>query len=427
MGMTERVQFTLEKTGAVLLGTRLGDVSRFSSIRYAHPPIGHLRFTPPQALPPMGTLDARHPGPVAPQSRSLLADALGDIDAPQDEDCLYLTVWTPTSHASTDAGKPVLVWLHGGALQSGGGAIAWYDGAHLARMGDVVVVAVNYRLGALGWLCPSGGTGNLGLLDQALAMQWVVEHIGSLGGDHRRITVMGQSAGALCAVALLARQRHVQRMILQSAPLGRSIRTLSAANALGDAVLRAAGASDLDAARSLPVQRLLEAQQAPQVREVLRTLQDGLGLYSLVADGATLPTALDLSELAGVTDVLIGTNRDEMAAFPGYGRRPESQQVADAVFDQPASQWACAAEAAGRKAWRYRFDAAPNTQFGACHCIELPFVFDSWQAFTNAPMLAGLKEADATRLSREVQQAWLAFVCQGAAPWPRSPHVHHFT
>lgn len=423
--MSERVRRRLDN--AVLIGTRCGGVSRFSGVRYALAPTGERRFTAPARCLLEGDIDATRPGPVPPQYGSLLSRALGQMDAVQAEDCLHLTVWTPDDDQEANAKRPVLVWLHGGALQSGGGALGWYDGASLARTGDVVVVAVNYRLGLLGWLCPPGGQCNLGLLDQALALQWVAEHIGSFGGDARRITVMGQSAGGMCAVALLAHRPLFQRLILQSAPLGRGFRTRAAAASLGEAVLRAAGAADLDAARALPLERLMQAQQAPAVREALGAVQDGQGLFSLVTDGATLPSSIDLDALAGTADVLIGTNRHEMAAFPGQGMGHEADRLGDAVFAAPASQWAAAAVAAGRNAWRYRFDAAPNDRFGACHCIELPFVFGTFHAFSTAPMLEGLRADDARRLTQEVQRAWLAFVCDGAAPWPAGSHLHRFT
>lgn len=423
--MNERVRLTLDDS--VLSGVRCCGVSRFRGLRYALPPTGERRFAPPAPCVLEGEIDATRPGPVAPQAGSLLARALGEISAPQAEDCLHLSVWTPDSGGPLDATRPVLVWLHGGGLQSGGAALDWYDGASLARAGGVVVVGVNYRLGALGWLSLPGGLANLGLLDQELALKWVAKHIGAFGGDPRRITVMGQSAGGMCAVALLARRPMFRRVVLQSAPLGRGFRTRAAAASLGDAMLRAAGASDLAEARALPLDTWLQAPKSPTVREALDHLHDDRGLFSLVADGTTLPTAIDLDTLAGQADVLIGTNRHEMAAFPGQTLDPEGESLGDAVFSTPASRWAGAALAAGRQAWRYRFDVVPNKRFGACHCIELPFVFGTHRAFAAAPMLQGLRDGDVQALTQAVQHAWLAFVRDGVPPWPGWPHVHLFT
>ena len=425
MGMS-LVRCSLQGSQAVMVGTRCDGVSRFSGIRYALAPLGSRRFAPPVPCAPEGVIDAARAGAIAPQPPSLLSAALGPLQGTQSEDCLHLTVWTPDQEGPDQVLRPVLVWIHGGALQSGAGALDWYDGSHLARSGEVVVVAVNYRLGVLGWLCSSWGVANLGLLDQELALQWVSEHIASLGGDPQRITVMGQSAGGQCVAALLVRQPQIQRIILQSAPLGRGFRTRQAAHLVGDALCRAAGACDLESAQALALGHWMRAQLEPGVREVLADLQDGQGLFSPVADGDTLPLAMDLGILAGSADVLIGTNRHEMAAFPGQQIGPDSVRLGDSVFAAPAQQWVNAAARAGREVWQYRFDAAPNQRFGACHCIELPFVFGTHAAFKDAPMLEGLDTSDTLRLTQAVQSAWLSFVRQDAAPWPASPYLQLF-
>ncbi|WP_313494278.1 carboxylesterase family protein, partial [Achromobacter animicus] len=145
--MSERVKAAL-RTGT-LVGVRDGGVCRYGAIPYAQAPVGELRFAPPQPADIRGEFDATGTGPVPPQLPSRLRGAMGDFDAEQSEDCLHLTVWTPAADGKR---RPVVVWLHGGAWQSGGGALDWYDGARLAERGDVVVVAVNYRLAALGWL-----------------------------------------------------------------------------------------------------------------------------------------------------------------------------------------------------------------------------------------------------------------------------------
>lgn len=419
--MSERVEAVV--AGASLAGVRLGGVSRFSAIRYALPPTGERRFSAPERAPLEGRIDACRPGPIAPQQASLLRGTIGDIDAPQSEDCLHLTVWTP---ATDSAGRPVLVWFHGGAWQGGGGALDWYDGATLATRGNIVVVGVNYRLGALGWLYTAGGVGNPGLLDQEMALQWVAQHIASLGGDPHKVTAVGQSAGGSCVAALLPRKPAFQRAILQSAPLGRGFRAPAVAAALGEALLDAAGAPDLEAARSIPVERLLQAQHAPQVREVQQSLADGHGLFAPVLDGSTLPLKFDRAQAAGAVDVLVGANRNEMAAFPGHAVSAESDRLGERLFGAPARQWAADAVAHGRNAWAYRFDAAANARFGACHCIELPFVFGNLDAFSSAPMLHGLERSDALRLTQEVQGAWLDFVCGRPLPWSQGPHAHAF-
>ncbi|MBB1593907.1 carboxylesterase family protein [Achromobacter sp. UMC46] len=418
--MNQTVQAVLQ--AGTLTGVRdAGGICRYHAIPYAQAPVGELRFSPPQPAAWRGPLDATRPGPVAPQLPSRLRGAMGDFDAPQSEDCLHLTVWTPGADA---ARRPVVVWLHGGAWQSGGGALDWYDGSHLAARGDLVVVGVNYRLAALGWLYVPGQTANVGLLDQEAAIDWVLDNIQDLGGDPERITVMGQSAGASSICAMLARRPRFSRAILQSAALGRGFRSAAQADALGQAFLQAAGAGSLDAARSLPVAALLAAQQAPDVQDVLRAEGSSRSQFCPVLDGQVLPQdiAPALQRAASRADVLVAYTRDEMAAFPGHAADAEGRQAGEQVFGAPARQWAADAVASGRQAWLARFDVAPTTRFGACHCIELPFVFDTVDAYA-APMLAGLPETEAVQLTRDTQAAWIAFIRGDAPGWPMAPHL----
>jgi len=396
-------------------------VCRYSAIPYAQAPMGSLRFAPPQPPTWRGERDATLPGPVSPQLPSRLREAMGDFDTPQSEDCLHLTVWTP---AADPQRRPVVVWLHGGAWQSGGGALDWYDGAGLAARGDLVVVAVNYRLAALGWLYVPGQTANVGLLDQEAAIDWVLDNIQELGGDPERITVMGQSAGASSICAMLARRPRFSRAILQSAALGRGFRTASQAEALGHAFLQAAGVDTLEAARALPVSALLAAQQAPAVADALRAEGSSRSQFGPVLDGQVLPEdiAPALRQAASRADVLVAYTRDEMAAFPGHAVDAASSKMGDEVFGAPSRLWAQEALAQGRQAWLARFDVAPSARFGACHCIELPFVFGTLSAFADAPMLAGLDQAHAEKLAAQTQQAWIAFIRGDAPGWPMAPH-----
>src|SRR6266516_512558 len=197
-------------------------VVQFRGVPYARPPLGDLRFRPPgRAEPWPGRLDATVHGPIAPQGPSRLRVAVGDFSRPQSEDCLTLTITTP----APDSGRrPVIVWLHGGGYGTGAGSLDWYDGARLAREGDVVVVGVNYRLGPLGYLSGAGlDDGQMGLRDMIAAIGWVAAHIASFGGDPGEITLMGQSAGAHPALAMLAMpdiRRLFRRVILHSVPAG---------------------------------------------------------------------------------------------------------------------------------------------------------------------------------------------------------------
>ncbi len=427
-GTAEAVPVAKTSRGTITGTHETNGVCRFSAIPYAAAPTGSLRWQPPAPAEWQGSLDATRPGPIAPQTPSRLREAMGDINAQQSEDCLNLTVWTPAADGKK---RPVLVWLHGGAWQSGAGAIDWYSGAHLAAQGDIVVVSPNYRLGALGWLYVPGQTANVGLLDQEAAIEWVIANAESFGGDPANITAMGQSAGAGSIACMLARKPRFQRSILQSTPLGRGLRNAAQAETLGQVFLDAAGAGSLDAARKLPAEAFLKAQQAPEVMAALKLERSSRSVFGPVADGLVIPesTANDtegMKTAAGKVDVIIGSTRDEMRSFPGAPAGEVGRALGEQLFGAPSLQWAKNAASAGRSAWAYRFDHAPSQAFGACHCIELPFIFGTLDAFAGAPMLKGLDTQRAAALSREMQAAWIAFVRSGTAPWtPATPDADH--
>jgi len=421
--MSEKVDVLVSQ--GRIRGVRDAEVSCFHGIPYGEPPVGSLRFAAPVPSRWAEYLDATEPAPVPPQLPSRLRDAMGDFHAEQRESCLNLTVWTP---ATDNARRPVVVWLHGGAWQSGG-ILPWYDGSILASEGDIVVVAVSYRLAALGWLALPGGVANAGLLDQELALDWVIENIASFGGDPEAITVMGQSAGATNICAMLARQPRFSRAILQSASLGRGWRSAKEAEALADAYMTVCDMPSIEEARAVPVDTLLRAQQHPQVLKALQEEASGRSLFAPVLDGTVLPTDIDsaLRQAVGRADVLVSYTRDEMAAFPGQGVNPQSAAIGDLVFDAPSRRWVRDAIAAGRTGWLARFDVAPTDRFGACHCIDLPFVFGTLPTYSQSPMLAGLSDAAAASLSSETRHAWIAFIRGQSPGWPQAPHQHILT
>lgn len=350
---------------------------------------------------------------------------------PQGEDCLTLTISTPGSSAGL---RPVVVWLHGGAYLTGAGSLAWYDGGRLAREGALIVVGVNYRLGALGYLCRPGlGDGDAGVEDVLAALQWVQANAPAFGGDPDRVTLMGQSAGGGMICYLLARghgPRLFRRAILQSAHLGRppfsrtrgEERTARLVQLLG---LESGRADDVSARlREVPVPTLLEKTAAlagefarpGDTSPPLLPVLDELSTEDAFVDGAA-------AGAAGV-ELLIGTTRDEMRAwlgtqtFPSDG--PDLAQATEAAFGAPSARLAGSVPAS----WLYRFDWSPSgSSVGACHCIELPFVFGTREAWAGAQMLAGSDPAEVTALTRRMQEAWIAFVhtgdpsCSGS-PWP---------
>ena len=199
----------VETRSGRLRGREHGGVLAFRGIPYAAPPVGRMRFRPPEPPAPWaGVRDARASGPGASQLGSRRGAVFTRIAGAvaTSEDCLTLDVLTP---GADGARRPVLVWLHGGAFVMGAGSALVYGGERLARRGDAVVVTLNYRLGALGWLSlgdVAPGTGfaaNLGLRDQIAALEWVQANIAAFGGDPANVTVFGESAGAMSVGALL--------------------------------------------------------------------------------------------------------------------------------------------------------------------------------------------------------------------------------
>ena len=406
-------------------GLQTQTVTQFLGLRYAQAPVGALRFAPPQALGPQPPFDATQAGPVCPQLPSRLRTVMGDFEAVQDEDCLRLAIWTP---GCDQRKRPVVVWLHGGAWQSGGGALAWYDGTGLAAGGDCVVVGVNYRLAALGWLYVPGETANVGLLDEEAAVRWVVDNIAHFGGDPNNIIMMGQSAGGFNIAAMLARAPLFNRAILQSASLGRGFREPAQAAHLSRVFLQATGAQTVDEARGLPVASLLAAQQAPNVMAALKEEGSNRSLFCPVGAPEFFNSPLGplMQQAATRADVLLGYTRDEMTAFPGAERNLASQQLGEKIFGAPSRQWAHDAHAAGRQAWVFEFAFGPNPALGACHCSELPFVFGNLESFDGAAMLRGMTAEHGARLVEQMQSAWLAFIHGRSPGWATSPAVHVF-
>lgn len=454
----------IEIAAGKIRGRRQNGVSTFSAVPFAAPPTGPRRFRPPEpAAGWTGVRDATGPAIVCPQSPSRLRFAMGDFAAVHDEDCLRVTVWTP---AADGARRPVLIWLHGGAYMSGGGALDWYSGETLAREGDLVVVGVNYRVGALGFLyhpelCP----GNLGLLDQQAALAWVHANIAAFGGDPERITVWGQSAGAQSTAFLLMQPKMralFRRAILQSTPFGSLPRQPGEMAANAEAFVRELGV-ELPAARerlsALPVDALLAAQGAVGQRIARDTQRGGLPSppFAPVGDGNIVPTRENyptaLNDAAARADIMIGTTREEMAVFfasnPAMqemqhpplskeetdrlqARRPGASatelfadHVGAKIFVDGSLAFAERAAAAGQRVFVYQFDwQSPDRRLKSCHCADLPFVFGTRAAFAHAPMLANADAHEIDAISAAMRASWIAFVRAGdpnagtVPPWP---------
>jgi para-nitrobenzyl esterase len=295
----------------------------FRGIPYAAAPIGELRWRPPQPAPSwQGVRAARQPGASCIQKPSLSIDNGGGDPRPLSEDCLFLNVWTPGIEPG--AKRPVMVWIHGGALVFGTGSAPVYSGEPLARRG-AVVVSINYRLGALGFfahpaLAGEGGAVNFGLLDQVAALRWVKRNIAAFGGDPDNVTIFGQSAGAESVLALFVSplaKGLFQKGIAQS-PYGIPSHTLAKARASAAAVataLKLGGAS----------------ATAAQLRAVPADAFAGLDgpgeslAPSFVVGDAALPMPILASFQKGVeagVPLIIGSTSDDGSVAAAFGLDP---------------------------------------------------------------------------------------------------------
>jgi para-nitrobenzyl esterase len=299
---------TVRTDDGAVRGMTAGTVDEFLGIPYAAPPTGNLRWRPPQPPPEwQGVRDATQFAPSCPQPPSPFAPA-GSFS----EDCLYLNVYTPVLHSDDEDGLPVLVWIHGGGLTEEGSRN--YDGAKLAADGTVVVT-INYRLGALGFLAhpalasrPGGPAGNYGLMDQQAALRWVQNNISRFGGDPHNVAMAGQSAGGLSVLAqLVSPGSHglFQRAIIESGAFALTQQPLADAEAAGTAFAAQAGCPNQTAQclRNLPVANFVNTPFTG-----IPGVVDGKVLTEPIA------AALAAGRFARVP-VLNGTNHDEERLF----------------------------------------------------------------------------------------------------------------
>ena len=424
-----------------LSGTLRDEVAHYRGIPYANA----TRFAAPTEAPRWeGVRDATRDGPICPQPRSRLEPIMGPNEPhAQAEDCLTLAVATP----SVRGRRPVMVWFHGGAYLYGAGSFDWYRPDALVREGGVVVVTVNYRVGLFGYLRTEGvSEGNLGLLDQLAALRWVKRNIGAFGGDPENVTVFGESAGGHSIAAMLctaAARGLFRRAIVQSAQLGLGFMTKARAATVAKSIAVALGG---ESPARAGVGQLLAAQQAMTVQMSRPLGMNSAPPFAPIAGVTPLEDRLDhditASTVLSDIELLIGSTRDEMRAFfgtnptmirlrnlPFLGARAVDglgAAITDKVFGAPLRKLADTQARHGAAVYTYRFEwAPPSSAFGACHTIDLPFVFGDQTAWQHAPMLGGRPWSEIDVLGRTVRGAWTRFVhtgdpnSGGSDTWPR--------
>lgn len=444
-------------TSGPISGAYEDGVWSYRGIPYAAPPVGELRWKEPQPVDPW---DEVRPcveyGPSCPQQES---DWTGMLSIGEmDEDCLYLNVWSPAE--SPEERLPVMVWIHGGAFKSGSGSLPIYDGRHLAEKG-VVLVTINYRLGALGFLAhrllskesPHGVSGNYGLLDQIAALEWVRDNIASFGGDPGNVTIFGESAGGMSVLDLMASPLAAglfHRAIVESGPLldlGLPLNrdnTLEAAEKMGEDASRDLGCDEaedeLAALRAVPPEKLVELSASEN--ELFSPVNFGPNVDGYVlpkspseafaaGDQAAVPLLTGINANEGtvfIPDVtlqqyrlmagyLYGDHADEvMALFPA-GSEGEVKPALDKIITQmgfasSARFTAECMEKVGMPAYLYLFTRTTRDEraqaLGSFHGLEIMYVFGNLDKVE----LRGVDEEDRA-LSEAMMSYWTNFASSG--------------
>ena len=438
-------------------GQATSGVHAFRGIPFAQPPVGERRWRAPESPAPWaGVRDALEFGPCAIQTTlpGAVGELIGIATHETSEDCLYLNIWTPAPDA---AKRPVMVWIHGGGNTAGAGSQPRINGEHLSRIGDVVVVTLNYRLGALGFLhAPElGASGNEALLDQAAALRWVRAEIEAFGGDAGNVTVFGQSAGGFDITQLMA-MPVAEGCFDRAVPMsGSLIPAVAAEDAGRTASALAAEYGGFDKLRDVPAEQILAAQSRIPGARWAPTL-DGTVITENAAD------VLARGQFTRDMPLMIGHTRDESTLFTTFGRPPvererlletareafgDKAEEAVATYEQdrsesslrndpgdilaaigtdrmfriPAARTAECHLAHSSNVWMYRFDhespADPALQ--SCHSLDIPFV---WGTYGIEAMQRFCGQGDAiASLSHSLMSRYLAFARTGNPNTPDAP------
>lgn len=430
-----------------IVGSRENGVDVYRGIPYAKAPFGELRLRGPERAEPWDDLFvAQSFGATAPQPVHANRGLIPDVPEPiiPGDAILNLNVWTPS--ARDERALPVLFWIHGGGFVGGCSAATWYDGTSFAQ-GGMVVVSINYRLGAEGFLDVAGATRNRAVLDWILALDWVQDNIAAFGGDPSKVTIGGQSAGGLAVMTLLTSPRA--RGLFSQAVIASSVAWVGAAPEAHAAMMAervratlGADAATRDAVVAFDRDELVAAQVAAlSPAEQIRGLQASgqreapLVPWIPVIDGDVVPRLPFESIAAGVSDdipVLVGTTRNEFRWAGLAGEQPDDATVADAqrvfaddALRRPTDEFVRLRADAPAPTFHYEFawrSTADPVRIGASHSLDLPFLFNT----LDAPHVARFAGDDLPQdLADDVHGAVSRFIRTGDPGWEAATASRH--
>jgi carboxylesterase type B len=449
-------------------GSVTDGLNTFKGIPYAAPPFGANRLRPPQPVVPWsGVRDALTYGPKTPQPPYPPGwDVILPELASPGEDCLNLNIWSPDLRS---ARHPVMVWIPGGMFEIGTGATAYYDGSHFARDG-IVCVTINYRVGADGFLYLGEGNANRGLLDQVAALEWVQENIAAFGGDPGNVTIFGESAGGISVGTLLAmpRAEGLFRRAITESGAAHPVMSAASAQRVGQYLAEKLGvATTREAIVAVPLDRMLQAQAElkadlaahPDPERWGEEVVVSMMPWQPVIDGDVIPAPpidrIAAGASAGI-DLIVGSNTDEWRVFlvlggaiehitnealvavvAAYGLPVEATLSAyraahpgasagdllaalqgDWYFRIPALHLADAHATSTAATYMYEFawrSPQLNGLLGACHGLEIPFVFDTLGNGTEPVWGTDPPQ----QLADAMHAAWVAFATRGDPGWPK--------
>lgn len=450
------MNLTVETNSGPIAGREKDGIFLFAGVPYAAPPTGERRFRAPVSPTPWTEVrDATRFSPAAPQIPS--GGMTDNAPVNWDEDCLYLNVSTP---GLDDRKRPVLFWIHGGGYRTGQGAIPWYNGASFARLGDIVTVSINYRLGALGFTDLSrfgedyATSGANGTMDQILALSWVRDNIAAFGGDPEKITVAGESAGGFSVATVLASPMAEGMMRGAIPQSGAAHHTLDQATGeqVADLFLEEMQAGDMATLQAASVDDILAAQKRVDQKAAADPDLRGVSIFYPVQGNQAVPVdpleAIRSGQGSGV-NVLVGTNKDEATLFimkevaedrvvdeaRRYGsealltayraRYPQASSTdlsiamsTDFTFRVPCLRLAEAredCEASRGKTWMYLFAWESRSRLKSTHALEIPFAFNN---LDKPGVGAFLGEGPRPQeVADAMHSAWIRFITEGDPGW----------